>query len=236
MIQLPALSMLGAVFVPASVALTGLFYLAGWSERNALLKNFGLSSGLFDEPFQSTLARGYLPVFLGASVIAAFALIGWVVVGAEKYFRRRIPRYPTEWLNRAMTIAWKFNRWFYTFYFCVLVLMLGLLSGEMTGDLKARRVWDALDRGCVSKERLNCARYDVGGKSYTGVLLVQDGARAAVATKTGVRLFANDRIDNVTPLGPRRPSLQQAIRDDLPTIPFLADVSLRSTSSQKRTD
>ncbi|WP_313801995.1 hypothetical protein [Sphingobium sp.] len=203
---------LGTVVAPAMVALTGLLYLAGWAEQNAMLKNFGLSVGLFNEPLQATLARGYAPVCVGCVFTVAFGLIIWLLFPKmEKWsVKRYVPHVPAILVK----IFWRFNRWAYSFNFAVMALFLGLLSGSISGDFKTRRVWNALDSNCAMSEKSYCARYTVGGTSYIGVLLAQDSVRAAVATKTGVRIFANDKIINVEMIGSRRILIQEQLASD----------------------
>ena len=197
------LSTLSTVIAPTTVALTGILYLAGWTERELFLRYFGLSAGLFNEPLQATLARGYIPTFFGLLLIA---MLGAVYLALAHFYARLILKIPHQERTRVFTLADRFlapTGWATGVYFVLLVLLVGLIAGEFFATKRARDVYDLLDRNCAAPQTIRCARYDLAGARFTGVLLVQDNSRAAVATKSSVRLLANDKIESVTPVGPR---------------------------------
>jgi hypothetical protein len=63
-----------------------MMYLAGWTERNTLLKKFGISASIVPEPIQNTLARGYIPLLAGLTFIG-------VLVGTTLLLDRLLDRF-----------------------------------------------------------------------------------------------------------------------------------------------
>src|SRR5687767_13049513 len=76
---LAAISGVLTLLAPLTVAFAGMLYLAAWIHEARLVSPFGLSRDMFEHSLQDILAKGYLPLFTGTSLMASVLMICWLV-------------------------------------------------------------------------------------------------------------------------------------------------------------
>ena len=198
-VSLSSVATLGPVVAPLTLALTGMLYLSGWSHREASLSWFGLQSSLFQEPIQSTLARGFMPLVAGAILLAAICGLGWLALNvAERSVEKpkRVAPDPLQHENPSSFAI--FRRWMNRFASAYFVLTLGLVSGAVSGLVEMAMLTAAVDKGCVT----TCFRYRIEGRDYVGRLVVQDGQRTAIYAQDRLHLFESAKMTGVAPQRP----------------------------------
>jgi hypothetical protein len=184
----------------AALLLTGMMFLAGWSEKQALLSRFGIAAALMQEPFQTTLARGYLPLLVGAVALAAFLVLGWAGLRLEGFFWRTVFRFlpkrkPTEILEETLNAVTPYNRASFYAISALLILIFPAVAGTASGSLRYRLAAARVADGCVE----GCFDYRTGNGRAIGVPVAQDATRIAVFGADGLRLIKADDVKIIRP-------------------------------------
>lgn len=86
---------------PLTVAMTGMFYLAGHTLRMTRLRQFGLSGSMFEHSIQDTLAEGYVPTLIAIAIVVGGLLFSWRFIGFHKWFRASAAAGPRPIRRRA---------------------------------------------------------------------------------------------------------------------------------------
>jgi hypothetical protein len=193
--------MLGTALGSLTLALTGMLYLTGWTERNKLLKEFGVSASIVPEPLHNTLARGYTPLLIGIFVAIAVLLLlllilnrtlGWI----ERRCGGKEMVQPTPGIGAA--VAGARARLIFGMIAVggiLLALLVSHLSGIVSARVKEHKARAAVEGGCG-----RCFSYRVGGVSVRARILAQNDARSILLTSGGhVRIVATDAISEVSP-------------------------------------
>lgn len=201
---LTALGTAGPAIGPLVLALTGMMFLAGWTERDFLLRRFGLSGAMFSESFQVTLARGYVPLLLGLIITALLVALLWGLAKLEDIFWRKVvlPRLPNRRPRRtfakALEGASSIGRPSVLVTLALVTLTFAGISGGAAGVVRYRNVVAAVASGC----RTDCFAYRLADRSLAGIVVVQDAERTALLTQAGLMLVETPKILSVRPYAP----------------------------------
>jgi hypothetical protein len=185
---------MGSVVGPATLALTGMMYLAGWTERNTLLKKFGVSASIVPEPIQNTLARGYLPLLAGLVFVA---FITGVPLLLDRWLTRFIKRLgdvvPTHIRDSRSSPIWHY------LLGAIAALLVGYVSGVASGEWKEERA----RRNVIENNCLTCFVYRNPQQDYVGRVLAQNDATTVLLTKKAVIVLKTPDIAAVWRYSPR---------------------------------
>lgn len=201
---LKSMSTIGPLIAPLVVGLTGMMFLAGWLERQVVLQHFGISEAMFAEPFQVTLARGYLPLLAGLAVAATLVAIVVGVAFLENLFWRKIviPRLPDQAPSRLLVKALKtvspINRLTGILMCLAIGLTFSAVSGTIAGEYRISRTISTIEDGCI----VDCFTYEFGGQSLTGIIVAQDATRTALHTADDLKLVETSKVTGVRPFMP----------------------------------
>lgn len=181
---------------PLTVAITGMMYLAGWTERNELLKEFGVSASIVPEPIQVTLGRGYIPLLAGLGVVGLTVALGWAI--ARTYRARQAKRSPAPTAsppeNRAeLRGTRRYLGLALAASVAMLLLLVGYVSGIVSAEIKASRAKAAVTDGCG-----RCFSYELGDRTHVGRILAQNDSRTVLLTRYGILLLDTEDISRVT--------------------------------------
>lgn len=186
---------LGSVVGPVTLALTGMMYLAGWTERNTLLKKFGVSASIVPEPIQNTLARGYIPLLAGLTFVG-------LVIGAILLFDRLLDRF-LKGLGDAVPAHIRDHRSSPIRHYllgAILALLVGYVSGAISGEWKEERA----RRNVVESDCLSCFVYRTPQADHVGRVLAQNETTTVLLTKGSVAILKTPEIAAVWRYVPRR--------------------------------
>lgn len=193
---------LGTLATPAILILTGAMYLAGRTERNTVLREFGLSSEHFSWSLQSTVASGYLIVLIsGVAGILGLAALWILIEGVSSEGHRdgsgeRRPLGPAR--RFAAPLLWGLRLLMrINFYFLAGIVTLtgSSVVAQQFGSSRASALRHDVDSGCPHF----CFAYITASRSVIGRLIDQDDRSMAVYTFDEVVLFNNADILAIRP-------------------------------------
>lgn len=197
--DLSALSHIGAVITPIVIALTGLLYIAGYTQRVMGLGRFGLDGAFAEPSLQMTLAEGFPIILIGSIIIGGLITFIWLI---DKYTNNLIKkirkgRRGRRGVPRSVKRALKINSFSTKFLIAFLLLSYGFVSGGISGDVVAAKMKNLVDKGCKQK----CFRISTSYKRYSGMIVAQDQQRVAIYTKAGIFMIDAKEIRKIEPIG-----------------------------------
>lgn len=174
-------------------------YVAGYTFRDAVLNEFGLSAGAVEVPLQDTLSSGYIALLgmLFVSMLLAIVQITYILLH-RRYLRRFIGEGPlTRMVLRAERAGLAKQR-VANFIGLSGAVALFLLIGVAAGVTVARLHLFTLDRLVVQNHcRTNCFEYVAGAKRAVGKLVVQDHDQTFVLTSQGLVMLPTAELTKV---------------------------------------
>ena len=193
-----SLPLIGTALTPMTLALTGMLYLTGWTERNKLLKEFGVSASVVPEPIQNTLARGYTPLMAG--IITSVVLLTLFLFVMNKTFRRlenslgQSVVFPFGTSAGELIRRARVRTVFGILSVCaiLLALLISHISGIVSAGIKENRARQMIAKNCEG-----CFQYRVRGRYLAGKVLAQNDERTVLLVRRGVFLIRTDDISAV---------------------------------------
>lgn len=194
------LDKLSAFVTPATLAVTGILYLAGWTERHRTLRAFGVMNNAFEEPIQTTLARGFPPLLVALFFLVPLLAIVWVV--HVRLSPKRVDAEAVNALRFKLSSAARFLRWTTTVTMALTTLAVGYVAGAISADRRVSEFRCIVEtHHCVQ----DCFIFSNGKAHILGIVLMQDPKRTAILTADGVALLATEQIVGVVRVeGPPR--------------------------------
>lgn len=179
------------LLAPATLTLTGILYLAGWSRQAVYDYHFGLKPSLFEPSLQRTLVEGYPPVIGGLVFVLIVAIWFWFWLNSFrksmfKIFSAMDARYTEEMFQDGI-------RWNFYFWGTVVLVGFGIAAGALFGFGEARELDLIVTYGCNS----SCFRYRVDDREWLGRIVEQDSTRTAIFTTDGLQLVETAKINRV---------------------------------------
>ena len=176
---------------PLTLALTGTLFIAGFAWKSMIMEEFGLGFDVLAEPFQVTLARGFLPLALFTPPLVFVLWLLWQLWAAlSRRFQLSRPSASKIPFIRRLSVA--YNLYGLSF----LVLGYGLFAGALWAVIMANSIKADVGADCASRGS-QCFIYSVDEEKYLGRLIASDPERLAIYTGTGVLLVPVNELQNV---------------------------------------
>lgn len=195
-----SLPLIGTALTPLTLAITGMLYLTGWTERNKLLKTFGVSASIVPEPIQNTLARGYTPLLMGIVVsVAVLTVLVFVMKRTLRRWEHRLGQsvvFPFGASAGAQLVgSARVRSIFASLSACgiLFALLISHVSGMVSARIKALDARQIIARNNCE----DCFRYRVHGQHLHGKILAQNDERTILLMSDGIRLLRTGEISAV---------------------------------------
>ncbi|HEX8511834.1 MAG TPA: hypothetical protein VF688_01865 [Allosphingosinicella sp.] len=171
-----------------------MMYLAGWTERNTLLKKFGISASIVPEPIQNTLARGYLPLLAGLTFVA-------FVIGVPLLLDRWLSRFIKRFGDAVPPHIRDYRSSPIRHYLlaAIAALLVGYVSGLVSGEVKE----DRARRNVIENDCQTCFVYRTPQQDHVGRVLAQNETITVLLTKKAVIVLKTPDITAVWTYSPR---------------------------------
>ncbi|SHL96328.1 hypothetical protein SAMN05518668_104343 [Sphingobium sp. YR657] len=193
----PGWGLAGTLAGPATLAIAGTLFIAGYSYKEMLLRFCGLSEGVVVSSLQATMSKGYLALLTTAIAVAVVGSALTVFVGLFAFLLRMLLA-AAEWFH-PITFAKKFftlrrRRGNNFFRLSFILLTAGSVSGMFTAAIDYADARYRVHNGCKTK----CfSYYFKDGTSYNGIIIAQDDKNSVIFTTSGTIVVPSADIKKI---------------------------------------
>ncbi|WP_394648196.1 hypothetical protein [uncultured Sphingomonas sp.] len=193
--QQPFWDILTKIAAPGAIAVGAVCYLSGYAFNEALMREFGQSSGAVSTSVQETTATGSIVIIL---LLFVFAFLLWLCVLLQAIYYYIPMKYRPLFGGELSSSFRRLIARSFSFRTQVFVILLGcgLIGGFTAGDFRARSIKRSILTGCQSR----CFEYRTSRGTLTGRMIAQDQNRALIAGRGRVYLIDAKDLRSAAPV------------------------------------